>query len=124
MLEAELYMLMFVLDDPNQLDAILDAWEAIGVTGVTFIESSGLYRRQAQRANVPFMLGFHRLVGGNREGHYTLFAIVEQEIIPVCIEAAEKVVGDLSEPQTGVLAAWPLPVIKGAPKRFPTPEGE
>lgn len=42
-----MYTIMFVLDDPSQLDAVLAAWRAIGVTGITIVESSGFHRRQA-----------------------------------------------------------------------------
>ncbi len=115
-----MYMLMFVLDNPNLLDDVLDAWDAIGVRGVTIIESSGINRRRAQRLGSPFMLGFHRLVDNSREGHYTLFAIVENEtIIQDCTTAAEGIVGDLNKPNTGVMAAWPLSLVKGAPKPGP-----
>lgn len=112
-----MHMLMFVLDNPNLLDQVLDAWEAIGVRGVTIVESSGINRRRAQRLGAPFMLGFHRLLQGSREGHYTLFTIIESEdILQSCIEATEAIVGDLSQPHTGILAAWPAPLVRGAPK--------
>lgn len=120
-----MYMLMFVLDNPNLLDQVLDAWEAIGVRGVTIIESSGINRRRAQRVGTPFMLGFHRLIESSREGHYTLLTIVEsEEIIQPCIEATEAIVGDLSQPNTGILAAWPVPLVKGAPKQGFTNAGD
>ena len=121
-----MYMVMFVLDDPNLLDDVLDAWEAIGVRGVTFVESSGINRRRAQRVGAPFMLGFHRLMDDDaRVGHFTLFTIVEtEETVQACIKAAERIVGDLNEPNTGVLAAWPLPIVKGAPRQAPHTEAD
>jgi hypothetical protein len=112
-----MHMLMFVLDNPNLLDQVLDAWEAIGVRGVTILESSGINRRRAQRMGAPFMLGFHRLMQSTREGHYTLLTIIDsEEIIQPCIEATEAIVGDLDQPNTGIMAAWPVPVVKGAAK--------
>ena len=39
---------MLVLDDINQLDAVLDGWQAVGVTGATIFNSTGLHRRRAQ----------------------------------------------------------------------------
>lgn len=41
-----MYMLMFILDDPNYLDEVLDAWEEVGVSGVTIVESTGMARIQ------------------------------------------------------------------------------
>lgn len=110
-----MYMVMFVLDDPNQLDTVLEAWEAVGVSGVTILESTGINRRrQAMMVGTTIMAGINRLMSGTEEYHFTLFTIVrDEQIMRKCLEAAESVVGDLDEPNSGVLAAWPLPFVKG-----------
>jgi hypothetical protein len=110
-------MVMFVLDDPNHLDAVLDAWEAQGVTGTTIIESTGINRRRiARQVGAPFMAGINRLIGNEEQQHVTLFVIVAGEALArACMEAAEQVVGDLNQPNTGVLAVWPLTMVKGVP---------
>lgn len=112
-----MHMVMFVLDDPDILDKVLDAWDAIGVSGVTIIESTGINRRaKARQVGAPFMAGINRVMGSAMEGHYTLFTIVKGEpMVDACIRAAESVVGDLDQPDSGVLAAWPLTNVKGVP---------
>jgi hypothetical protein len=112
-----MYMVLFVLDDPALLNDILDAWEEIGVSGVTIIESTGINRlRRARQVGTAFMAGINRLMSGDQEMHYTLLTIVRSENIVIqCVAAAETIVGDLLEPNTGVLAAWPLTYVKGVP---------
>lgn len=112
-----MYMVMFVLDDPGLLDQALSAWDEIGLTGVTVIESTGINRlRRARQVGASFMAGINRLISGDLEMHYTLFAIVRgEETVQQCVIAAERVVGDLNKPNSGVLAAWPLSYIKGVP---------
>lgn len=112
-----MYMLMFVLDDPEYLDAVLDAWDGIGVSGVTIIESTGINRRRRARlVGTTIMAGINRLMSGDQEMHFTLFTIVESEAVAQdCLQAAEQVVGDLDGPNTGVLAIWPLTAVKGVP---------
>lgn len=112
-----MYMLMLVLDDPNHLDEVLDAWHAVGVSGVTFMESSGINRRRmARQVGALFMEGINRLIGSEEENHFTLLVIVPDEAtVQICLEAAEAVIGDLGNPNTGVLAAWPLSFVKGVP---------
>ena len=113
-----MYMVMYVLNDPNRLDEVLDAWEAVGVSGVTIVESTGIQRRRhTQRARIPLRFGFECLAQDRLEGHYTLFAIVaNEEMEHKCITAVESVVGDLSSPNTGVLASWELASVRGVPK--------
>ena len=112
-----MHMVMFVLDDPDLLDKVLDAWESIEVSGVTIIESTGVNRRaKARQVGSPFKAGINRVMGSAMEGHYTLFTIVKgEQMVEACIHAAESVVGNLDEPNSGVLAAWPLTNVKGVP---------
>jgi hypothetical protein len=111
-----MYMLMLILADCGCLDALLDAWEAVGIRGITIVESTGIQRRRVQRARVPLRFDFAALVHTDQQGHYTLFAIVaDEEMARRGLTAAESVLGDLDEPDTGVLTAWPLALVKGVP---------
>ena len=112
-----MYMILFVLDNPEHLDEILDAWDDIGVSGVTILDSTGINRhRHAIQVGAPFMAGINRLMSGDQETHNTLFTLVQDEIlVQKCLEVAESIVGDLNQPNSGVLAAWQVPFVKGIP---------
>ncbi|MCX7669603.1 MAG: hypothetical protein N2439_05980 [Anaerolineae bacterium] len=111
-------MVMLVLDDPARLDAVVEAWAAAGISGATIIESTGIYRHRVARRQVHARYAF----GGGAAGEYgnvTLLAIVPDEATArQCLVAAESVVGDLDGPDTGVLAAWPLTLVKGVPREL------
>jgi nitrogen regulatory protein P-II 1 len=116
-----MYMILFVLDDPHRLDETLAAWEKAGITGVTILESTGINRRR--RVSIPMRYLFEGSQAVE-EGHVTLLAIVpEIEFVERCLQATEALFGDLDLPNTGVLAAWPLTIVKGVPSQSP-PEGE
>lgn len=111
-----MYMVMFVLQDADRLDQVLDAWRAIGVTGVTIFESIGAHARKQKQRRVGARYAFGMGQGATQleAGNYTLLAIVpDEEMVRGCITAAESVVGDLNEPNNGVLAAWQLDITKG-----------
>ena len=111
-----MYMVMFVLQDADRLDGVLDAWRGIGVSGVTIFESLGAYtRKQKQRrVGARYAFGMGQGVTQLETGNYTLLAIVpDEEMVRGCITAAESVVGDIDEPNNGVLAAWELDITKG-----------
>ena len=106
-------MIMFVLDDPDLLDQVLEACYESGVTGATIMESTGLHRR---RKRVAMRYSFDN-APLEESGNYTLFAMVANESIAEnCLRAVEKVVGDLDNPNTGVFASWPLSIVKGFQK--------
>jgi nitrogen regulatory protein PII len=107
-------MVMFVLDDPNQLDKVLDAWRAVGVSGVTIMESTGFHRRRAYVLGARHLLSTSLLAERIEEGHYTLFAVVpDLQAAEQCLTATERVVGDLDGQSTGIFAAWEVALTKG-----------
>jgi nitrogen regulatory protein P-II 1 len=112
--------LWLVLDNPALLNDVLAAWTEVGVRGITILESTGVHRvrSRASSQDVPFMLGFSRLLRTDQVGHNTLFAVVPtMEIVEQLVAATEKIVGDLSQPHTGVLFAVPVTAAWGLPKQ-------
>lgn len=111
-----MYAIMFVLDNPNNLDKILEAWQNAGISGVTIIESTGVHRRAIQKQRIPMRFQFLPLSVGIEEGNITLLTVVpNKELIQACEKATESIVGDLNDPDTGILFAWPLDYVKGVP---------
>ncbi len=113
-----MHMIMLVLDNPNRLDDVLEAWSSTGVSGVTIMETIGAYRRQTRRVPGRYVFGLPGLAESAERSQYTLFAVVpDRNTSDLCLEASERIVGDLDEPNTGVFAAWELSSAKGVPGR-------
>jgi len=109
-----MYMIMLVLDNPDQLDEILEAWDNVGIRGATIVESTGIQR--LRQKNVPMRYLFQTSTVVEDGGHLTLFVIVPNEQrVQDCLHATETMVGDLEKPNTGVFAAWPLVFVRGVP---------
>jgi hypothetical protein len=117
--------LWLVLDNPALLNDVLEAWADIGVRGITILESTGVHRvrSRASSQDVPFMLGFSRLLRTDQVGHNTLFAVVPtMDVVERLVTATEQIVGDLSQPHTGVLFTVPVTAAWGLPKQPFSPE--
>jgi len=118
------YMMMLVLENADQMHDVLDAWENLPVDDVTFYESTCARAQPVRRPHIPMRFMFEPLSGGQEVCSLTLFGIVPDEAgVQDCIAAAESVLGDLDASRVAVLAAWPLPIVKGYPKRSGTEEG-
>ncbi len=106
-------MMMLVLDDPEKLEAVLISWEALGVSAITITESTGVHLHK-KPPRLPFRFGFEGQAPSYDEYHYTLFCIVSDEnIVQACLAAAERIIGNLDDPDTGMMAVWPLTFMKG-----------
>lgn len=108
-----MYMVFLVLNDNSFLDQVLKAWYCLGFSGTTILETVGQYQHHQKRIPMRFTYGESPI---DEIGNTTIFLIVENEAqTKKCLEAVEKIVGDLDKPNTGVFCAWPLSITKGIP---------
>lgn len=113
------YMIIFVLDNPDLCQDILEAWSEVGLSGITILESSGLGRvmRAGARDDLPLMPSLSDLFKSRETHHRTLFSVVKnQEIIEKVVEATEKIVGNLNDDNTGLLFVLPVHRVYGERK--------
>ena len=111
-----MFLIIFVLNDPDLCKDVLDAWESAGIRGVTILESSGLGRvRQAGiRDDLPLMPGLSDLFKHTETNHRTLFTVVRsQDHIEAVAKATQSIVGDLEKADTGFLFVVPVSQVYG-----------
>jgi hypothetical protein len=107
---AELVML--VLDDPDKTEEVLAAWLALGVSGATILDSTGLSHemgRGRMRDDLPLFPSLEDLLRSREEPHRTLLVVVPDGFdIEALVAATEKITGSLSKPNTGILFTIPV----------------
>ncbi len=114
-----MYMILIVLDEPGQLDDLLEGWSEIGIHGVTIIESTGFYRRQIKRSKLHLTFLVEPASNILEEGNITLFTAVEDEsLVERCLQKTEQIIGNLEKPHSGVFMSWPLSSAKGLHKEL------
>ncbi len=110
-------MVLLVLDDPELLDDVLQAWRNAGIIPLSVIESTGIHRRKKR---VPMRYAFDE--GVEMEGHLTLYGIAPSAAaVEACLKATEAITGDLDLPNTGVFAAWEIRSLYGLPEEDSQP---
>ena len=84
-----------------------EAWQAAGAPGVTLIESYGLRRLQEVSQSLEVLPGALSLLEILRDNDeiksVTMLSVVEENGVEALIRATETVLGDLHQPNTGVL---------------------
>lgn len=107
-------MVIFVLDNDELLEDVLQAWVSAGVKGATAVDSLGmskvLHLIDESRPLFPSIGSIFQ----DEHYHYTLFSFIDDSVdVPGLLTATEKVVGDLSQSDTGIFAVLPVSFVKG-----------
>jgi len=113
------FLVVFVLDNPDCCQDVLDAWEEAGAKGITILESTGVGRvRQAGlRDDIPLMPSLTDLFRSTETHNRTLFSVVNDLYTAhALVEAAQNTVGDLEKPNSGLLFIAPLVEVYGLNK--------
>jgi len=121
------YLVVLVVNDIDDYPAILDAWEAAGVLGVTILASTGLghIRKAGLRDDMPLMPSLQDLFESEEIHHRTLMSVVDsQELVDKMVAIAQEVIGDLEKPNTGFLFVVPVIQAYGLGKHRTNRSGE
>lgn len=105
------YLVVLIVDDPDNCSDLLNAWEQAGVKGVTILESTGLghVKRKSLREDLSMMPSLSEILGSEEERHRTIFSVVEsQELVDELVRCSQKILGNLDEPDTGFMFVLPV----------------
>jgi nitrogen regulatory protein PII len=120
------YLVVLIIDNLDHCHPVLDAWEELGVSGVTILESSGIGRaRRAglRRDDYPLMLSLTDILQSKERHHRTVFSVVDtEEQAEALAEAAQAVTGDFNDPHTGLMFVVELHRVFGRGKPPLRPE--
>ena len=116
-----MFMIICVVHNPEKCQPLLDAWESVGVSGVTVIHSTGLGRMRGSgwMDDIPLFPSLEALSEHEEYFSRTLFTVVESEAnVDRLVKATESVVGDLTQPETGFLVVLPVMRVYGLNKEL------
>jgi nitrogen regulatory protein PII len=115
--EREMKLILFVLHDSEKLRELLDAWKDAGASGATVLFSTGLGRiRQsvALRDDLPLMPSLEDFLPRIERLSRTVFTMIDDEVVvEKVIAATQSVVGDLNQPDRGLLMVLPVAQVYG-----------
>ncbi len=107
-----MYLILFVLHDPSKMEELLSGWEEEGIERATVLSSTGLGRlRQFKgwRDDLPLIPSLEDFYKAEDHFNRTIFTVVRDlDSAHRLLQVANRVVGDLSQPNTGILLVLPL----------------
>ncbi len=103
--------LFAVIQRPELLSSILLEFNNKGISGATVFESMGMGYLMAE--NAPIFARLSQVAMGSTAPSRTLMAIIEDHQVELAVEIIEDVIGDLTQPNTGIVFTVPVDFIRG-----------
>ena len=110
-------LFVLILSRVEKLDDLMTEFAHKDICGATILDSVGmareLYGSAHDEEEISFLGSIRGFLNGPRQGSKTIFTVCRDEQVDVIIKAVEKIVGDLSEPDTGIMFTVPLDFVRG-----------
>jgi nitrogen regulatory protein P-II 1 len=107
-------LISLIVYDPAKVDAVMRAWVRIGVTGLTMLDSSGLYRliaREGTPEDIPLFPSLRKMLEGTERQNRLMMSVVPDGFdVDGLIAETETILGRLEDPGSGIL--WVVPVSR------------
>jgi len=103
---------VFVLNNEDLLEEVLEAYVEAGVSGATLLDSEGMGRFLAYE--VPLFAGFKEFMKGNKPYNKTIFSVIKDEKVILRLKTLiDKIVGGLDNMGTGIMFTVPVDWVAG-----------
>lgn len=111
-MQGQTELLLLVLNKIEVLDKLLQSLNQAGIKGATVIHSTGMAHAISKEDDVIFS-SLRKMFTPDREENRTIFMVLDASKLQTAKEVIYSVVGDLSQPNTGILVALPLSYVDG-----------
>jgi nitrogen regulatory protein PII len=106
-------LLILILNRVEALDQLLEHFSKAGIKGGTVIDSTGMARELLKNEDFNFFGSLRTIIDPERTRNKTLLFALHEEQIKTALDLINDVVGDLSDPDSGIVFTLPIDYIRG-----------
>lgn len=107
-------LVVIVLNKVECLETLLGAFADNGITGATVLDSTGMARVLSDvKEEVRIFGTLSMMFNPERQESKTIFTVLPREKTSLLKQLANEVVGDFSQPDTGIIFGVPINFVEG-----------
>jgi len=105
-------LLVFICNQPDKLEEVLEGFLEIGVTGATVIDTIGM--GQILSTEVPIFAGFRSMFRGASTVNKTILSVIDEpRKVKDALMIIEETFGGLHAPGSGIVFTVPIENVRG-----------
>lgn len=106
-------LLVLILNNNDKIDPLLKGFSDAGIKGGTIIESKGMGQELMNVEEFAFFGSLRKIINPERASNHTILVALHNKQVDTALEVIKEKVGDLEDPNTGVLMIVPIEYSKG-----------
>lgn len=110
-------LMVLILNKVDVLDIFLEGLTAAGIGGATIIESAGLAMTLSKLGSSFLSASLRAIFSSGGEDNRTILSVIRDDQLDILRKVVYTTVGDLSEPNTGILFTVPIDFAEGISKK-------
>ncbi len=110
-------LMVLILNKTESLEYLLEGLSAAGIGGATIIPSSGMAMTLSKMNSSFLSSSIRSMFSGVEDDNKTIISVIENDQLDIARRVIYNTVGDLSQPNTGILFTVPLDFVEGRRKR-------
>jgi len=110
-------LLVFICNQPDMLEEVLEGFVEVGVTGATVIDTVGM--GQILSSEVPIFAGFRSMFRGSSTVNKTILSVIDEPAkVDDALHIIEEIFGGLGDPGSGIVFTVPIDNVRGLAPEF------
>lgn len=109
-------LIVLVLNNIDKLDELMLELSNNGVKGATIIQSTGMAHSLYNNEDSKLINSLKALLDPDQKENRTIFLVVDAQQEKIFFDVVDRVIGDLSKPNTGIVFTVPVGEVKGISK--------
>lgn len=109
-------LMVIILNKTDALEYLLEGLSASGIRGATIIDSSGMAETLSKLGSSMISASLRALFSGDEENK-TIISVIKNNQLDSARKVVYNTVGDLSQPNTGILFTLPIDFVEGTVKK-------
>ncbi len=111
-------LFIMVLNKVDKLDELMTEFATHGICGATILDSQGmareLYGSYHGEEEIPFLGSIRAMLNNkSRKTNKTILTVLRDDQVDTIFECVDKIVGDLSDPDSGIMFTMPIDTVRG-----------
>ncbi len=109
-------LLVYILNQVDKLEELLCALSEAKISGATIVESTGMARALYNMEDGAFLGSLRLFLDPGRDENQMIFMVLNEEQVVTAKQTIREVIGDLSQPNTGIVFTLPIDEVEGLHK--------